>query len=96
MASLPDVPTMIEAGVPNFEADQWLGLLAPRGLPRPVVERLAAEVNKALGSEEFRNALLSAGMSAAAAGTPAGFDAAFKQDLAQWTAVVKAANIQPE
>ena len=96
MAGLPDVPTMIEAGVPNFEADQWLGLLAPRGLPRPVSERLAAEVNKALGSEEFRNALVSAGMSAASAGTPAGFDAAFKQDLAKWSAVVKAANIQPE
>jgi tripartite-type tricarboxylate transporter receptor subunit TctC len=95
-AGLPQVPTMVESGVPGFEADQWLGLLGPRGLPKPVSERLTAEVNKALAHDELRQALVQAGMTPAGAGTPAAFDAQLKQDLAKWTAVVKAQNIQPE
>ncbi len=93
---LPQVPTMIEAGVPGFEADQWLGLLAPRGLPRLVGERLVAEVNKVLANDELRNVLLQAGMTPAAAGTSTAFEAMITQDLAKWSAVVKAQNIQPE
>jgi tripartite-type tricarboxylate transporter receptor subunit TctC len=96
MAALPDVPTMAEAGVPNFEADQWLGLLAPRGLPRPVVERLVVEVNKALASDDLRSGLTKAGMSAAAPGSAAGFTKAFQQDLAKWAEVVQTAGIQAE
>jgi tripartite-type tricarboxylate transporter receptor subunit TctC len=95
-AALPQVPTMVEAGVANFEADQWLGLLAPRGLPGAVQARLSAECQKALAQDDLRAALLQAGMTAAPAGTPASFDAALKAELAKWTAVVKAANIQPE
>ena len=95
-AALPQLPTMVEAGVANFEADQWLGLLAPRGLPSAVQARLAAECQKALAQDDLRAALLQAGMTAAPAGTPASFDAALKAELAKWTAVVKAANIQPE
>ena len=95
-AALPQVPTMVEAGVANFEADQWLGLLAPRGLPSAVQARLSAECQKALAQDDLRAALLQAGMTAAPLGTPASFDAALKAELAKWTAVVKAANIQPE
>jgi tripartite-type tricarboxylate transporter receptor subunit TctC len=94
--ALPQVPTMAEAGVADFEADQWLGLLAPRGLPPAVAERLAGEANKALASEELRAALAQAGMSAAPAGTPAAFDAYLRRDLARWAALVKAQGIQPE
>ena len=95
-AALPQVPTMVEAGVANFEADQWLGLMAPRGLPGSVQSRLAAECQKALAQDDLRAALLQAGMTAAPAGTPASFDAALKAELAKWSAVVKAANIKPE
>ena len=95
-AGLPQVPTMIEAGLPGFEADQWLGLFAPRGMPKAVAERLVAEVHKALAHEELRTVLLQAGMTPAAAGTPAAFEAMLQQDLAKWSAVVKAQNIQPE
>jgi tripartite-type tricarboxylate transporter receptor subunit TctC len=94
--TLPQVPTMAEAGVPDFEVDQWLGLLGPRGLPKAVSERLSAEVNKVLTSAEFRLALGQAGMNTVASGTPASFDAALKQDLARWTAVVKAQGLKPE
>lgn len=95
-AAVPDVPTMAEAGVPKFEADQWLGYLAPRGTPRAVVERLVAEMNKALSSDEVRATLAQNGMSAAAPATPSEFGAYFKQDLAKWTNVVRVANIQPD
>ena len=94
--ALPQVPTMAEAGVPNFEADQWLGLLAPRGLPQPVIDRIVAEVNKALESSEFRAVLSQAGMSTANAGSPAAFAAHVQKDLARWSAVVKAQGIQPD
>lgn len=96
MPGLPQVPTMMEAGVEKFEADQWLGLLAPKGTPPDVVQKLAAEVNKVLAQEEYSAALANAGMSAAKPGKPEGFDAYYKQDLAQWTAVVKSAGIKPE
>jgi len=96
LAALPQVPTMAEAGVPDFEADQWLGLLGPRGLPKPVADRLAAEVAKVQANAEFRQALGQAGMTPSAPGSPAGFDAAIKKDLARWQAVVKAQNLKPE
>lgn len=95
-AQAPDTPTMAEAGVPNFEADQWIGFLGPRALPKSMVDRLAAEIGKALANDSVRTALAHSGMSAAAQGTPAGFSAYLRQDLAKWSAVVKAANIQPE
>ncbi len=95
-AQAPDTPTMAEAGVPNFEADQWIGFLAPRSLPKGVIDRLAAEVGRALANDSVRTTLAQSGMSAAAVGTPAEFSAYLRQDLSKWSAVVKAANIQPE
>jgi tripartite-type tricarboxylate transporter receptor subunit TctC len=95
-AALPDLPTMAEAAAPTFEADQWLGFLAPHGTPRSVVDRLASEVNKALASDEVRAAYAAAGMTAAVPGSPAAFEAYLKTDLVKWSGVVKSANIQPE
>lgn len=91
-----ELPTMVEAGVPNFEADQWLGFLAPRGTPPAVPERLAAEIGKVLAMEDVKATLAKSGMSAAAAGTPAEFAAYLKRDLAKWSGVVKSANIKPD
>ena len=93
---LPEVPTMMEAGVPNFEADQWIGFLAPRGTSRAIVDRLSAEINKALANEDLKATLAKSGTTAAAAGTPAAFASYLKQDFAKWAGVVKAANIQPD
>ncbi|MFZ9136925.1 MAG: tripartite tricarboxylate transporter substrate-binding protein [Hylemonella sp.] len=95
-SALPDVPTMMEAGVPTFEADQWLGILAPRGLAGPVMDRLVAECNKALGVEELRAALAKAGMTAAAPGTAASFDVSLRADLKKWTDLARAANIKSD
>jgi tripartite-type tricarboxylate transporter receptor subunit TctC len=95
-APIPDIPTMIEAGVPAFEADQWLGYLAPRDTSRAVIERLAGEVAKALAREDVRAVLVQNGMVAAGALSPAEFGAYLRQDRAKWVRVVKSANIQPE
>ena len=92
----PELPTMAEAGVANFEADQWVGYLAPRGTPRAVIERLNAAIGRALSSEDAKALLAQSGMAAAAPATPAQFGAALKADLARWSAVVKSANIRPE
>jgi tripartite-type tricarboxylate transporter receptor subunit TctC len=93
---VPEIPTMAEAGVPAFEADQWLGFLAPRGTAPAVLARLSAEINKALANEAVRATLAQNGMTAAAQGTPQQFAAFLKQDVVKWSAVVKAAGIQPE
>jgi tripartite-type tricarboxylate transporter receptor subunit TctC len=82
--------------VPDFDVDQWLGLLAPRGLPRPVAERLVAEVHKVLAMDDFRAALAQSGMNSAAPGSAAAFDKMLKDDVVRWTAVVKAQGIRPD
>jgi tripartite-type tricarboxylate transporter receptor subunit TctC len=95
-AALPDVPTMIEAGLPDFEADQWLGLLAPRGIPPAAAERLDREVQKILVDDDFRAALAKAGVASAPPGNAQAFASYLRQDLAKWRAVIQAQNIKAE
>lgn len=96
LSGLPDVPTMAEAGMKEFEIQQWIGLMAPQGTPAAVVNRLVSEINTVLALNEFGQALSSSGTNSAKPGKAADFDAYFKQDLAQWVGVVKAADIKPE
>jgi tripartite-type tricarboxylate transporter receptor subunit TctC len=96
LSGLPDVPTMAEAGMKEFEIQQWIGLMAPQGTHAAVVNRLVSEVNTVLALNEFGQALSSSGTNSAKPGKAADFDAYFKQDLAQWVGVVKAADIKPE
>jgi tripartite-type tricarboxylate transporter receptor subunit TctC len=96
MPGLPQVPTMAEAGMKDFEVEQWLGLLAPKGTPTAVVDKLVGEINKVLVQEDFGLAMTNAGMLSAKPGKPEAFDAFFKQELGQWVKVVKAADIKPE
>src|SRR5512132_2330705 len=53
-SGFPDIPTIAEAGVPGYEATTWSGVIAPAGLPRPIVEKLNAAINRAIGSAAFR------------------------------------------
>ena len=96
MPGLPTVPTMAEAGVEKFEADQWLGVFVPKGTPASIIEKWVAETNKVLAQDDFNQSLANAGMSSAKPGKAESFDAYFKQDLLQWSQVVKAANIKPD
>ena len=85
----PDVPTIAEAGVPGYEATIWLGLMAPAATPKPILERLSAEVNKAINAPELKDNWSKQG--AAPMGMkPDEFGAFLKADIAKWAKVVKA------
>ena len=95
-AVLPDLPTVAEAGVKDFEADQWLGVLLPRGTPPAITNRYRGEINKALASDALRASLTSNGMSVAETESQAQFAEYVRAELVKWVQVVKVANIKPE
>jgi tripartite-type tricarboxylate transporter receptor subunit TctC len=93
--ALPDIPPIAEAGVTNYEATQWYGLVAPAGTPAEIVARLHAEATAALKTKEMKDKL--AGDGAEPVGTtPAEFGAHIKSELAKWTDVARAAKIEPQ
>lgn len=89
---LPDVPTMAEAGLPNFNVLSWNGLAAPARTPRPIVEKLNAEVNRILSMPDVRKQLQSTGGDPVG-GTPEEFAKFVDSEIRQWAAVVKSANV---
>jgi tripartite-type tricarboxylate transporter receptor subunit TctC len=94
-AALPDVPTMVEAGVPDFEASSWFGMLAPAGTPRDIVVRINAEVAKWLATPEAREKLAGQG-AIAAGGAPEDFARHIASETAKWEKVVKASGAKVE
>jgi tripartite-type tricarboxylate transporter receptor subunit TctC len=94
-SSLPDVPTFIESGVPDFEINSWVGILAPAKTPRAIVTRLNTELNAVLADPEVRERLNQLGIGATP-GTPEKFGEEIARDLARYGAVVKAAGIKAE
>ncbi len=92
-AVTPEIPTAAEAGVPGYEATIWLGLMAPAGTPRPVIDKLNAETRKILHSPEVRDGWGKQG--AVPMGmTPAEFDRFLREDIVKWAAVVKATGMK--
>ena len=89
---LPDLPTIAEAGVPGYESTIWLGIMAPAGTPKPVVDKLNAEINKVIGKPEVRAAWDKQG-AVALTMTPAQFDTYLRKDIDKWAGVVKAAGL---
>ncbi|MDW3687869.1 tripartite tricarboxylate transporter substrate binding protein [Cupriavidus sp. CV2] len=94
-STAPQVPTMAEAGLPAYETSTWGGVLAPAGTPKAVVDKLNAEINKALASPDVRERLLNAGIEPAG-GTPAQFASFLQVEMGKWAKVAKNAGIQPE
>ncbi|MGL4239824.1 MAG: Bug family tripartite tricarboxylate transporter substrate binding protein [Beijerinckiaceae bacterium] len=92
-AILPDLPTAIEAGVPGFEATIWLGLMAPTGTPREIVDAVNAEVRKFQAKPEIKAAWDKQG-AVAISQTPTEFDAYLRADIAKWKKVIETANIK--
>ncbi|SFP80223.1 Tripartite-type tricarboxylate transporter, receptor component TctC [Variovorax sp. PDC80] len=88
----PQVPTMQQAGVAGFEAGTWFGLLAPAGTPRPVIDKLSAAVNAALGEKELQETLASQGASVRG-GTPEQFRSYFLAEYDKWGRIVKSAGV---
>src|SRR2546428_13760142 len=81
--ALPDVPTVAEAGLPNFEVTTWYGVLAPAGTPGPIVTRLNAELVKIMHAPELKERLAALG-SAARTSTPGEIGAYIEEGNAQW------------
>ena len=87
-SALPDVPTVSEAGVPGYEAVIWLGIMAPTGTPKAIVERLNAEIRKVVNSAEVKDAWAKQGASPMSMSTDE-FGKYIRDDIAKWEKIVK-------
>jgi tripartite-type tricarboxylate transporter receptor subunit TctC len=94
-ATLPEVPTMAEAGLPDFIVTSWFGLLVPAGTPAPIVARLNAETVKVLGRAEVKATLAQQGLEVASS-SPEAFAAHIKSEIARFTQIARAAGIKAE
>ena len=86
----PDLPTVAEAGVPGYEAPTWSGVIAPAGVPRPIIDRLNAGINMAIESQIFRDRFASIG-DEPAGGSPEEFAEVIRTDSAKWGDVIRRA-----
>jgi tripartite-type tricarboxylate transporter receptor subunit TctC len=93
-AILPDVPTTIEAGLPDFQVIAWYGLFAPKGTPKQILDKLTGALDAALDNESVRKRLLDLGCDIPdkAQRGPAQLAALVKSEIARWTPIIKAAN----
>ena len=89
----PELPTMIESGVPGFAVTQWHGLLAPRGTPRPIIDRMHAEIVKAVQRPEVASRL-ALDATEPVGSSPKEFAAHLRTERDQWAKVAKAANVR--
>jgi tripartite-type tricarboxylate transporter receptor subunit TctC len=94
-AVLPDVPTIAEAGVPGYEATIWLGIMAPAGTPKEIVEKLNAEINKVLARPDIKQNWAKQGAEPLIM-TPAEFEAYLRKDIEKWAQVVKVSGAKPD
>ena len=94
-AVLPEVPTLSEAGVPGYDAVIWLGFMAPAGTPRPVIDRLNAEITRAANAPEMKEAWAKQGAIAMSM-TPDEFGRFMRDDIEKWARVVKISGAKPD
>ena len=92
---LPDVPTIAEAGVPGYQADNWWGIMAPAGTPQPIIDRLYKDIQAALKTPELQQAFAREG-AASVEMTTAEFIRYIESEIAKWAKVVKEGNIRPQ
>ena len=94
-AAVPEVPTVAESGLPEFEASSWFGLLGPAELPRDIVVKLQAEVVRILNIPEIRDRLIQQGADPVAS-TPEEFGAYMRAETLKWAKVVKEAGAKAD
>ena len=94
-ALMPNIPTIAESGLPGFDANNWYGVLAPAGTPRPIVMRLNAEITKVLAMPDVKDFLFNQGLDPAP-GTPEQFGAYIKSEMTKWAKVVKASGARAD
>jgi tripartite-type tricarboxylate transporter receptor subunit TctC len=93
--AFPDLPTVAEAGVPGYDAATWTGVIAPAGVPRPIVDKLNAAINRALKSPAFLQKFEKTG-DEPGGGTPEEFAGTIRKDSAKWGDVIARAGIKLE
>ena len=94
-SAVPNLPTVAEAGVPGYEATSWNGIFAPAKTPRPIIDKVHAEVVKILNTPDVREKLMAAG-SDPVGSTPEEFLVFVKSELARWGKVIRENNIRAE
>jgi len=94
-ATLPEVPTVAEAGVPGFDFDSWTGYLVPVGTPRELIVKLHADITRTLAAPEIRDKLVTLGFDLVG-GTPEAFATLIRNDIARFGKLIKAAGIKAE
>lgn len=92
---LPDVPTVAESGYPGYQATTWFGVMAPKGTPPAIVQRLYEEIDKAVKQPDVRKRLDTAGMDVQVE-SPTDFNTFLQDDQKRWAQVVKEAGIKPQ
>lgn len=92
--TLPDVPTVAEAGVPGYQSEAWIGIIVPTGTPAPIVKRLNAEFNRVLEIPSVRDQLLHQGGVQVVGGTPAQFSSLIDREIKYWGKLVKETGAQ--
>ncbi|ANN67428.1 tripartite tricarboxylate transporter substrate binding protein [Bordetella bronchialis] len=95
LPSVPDIPTVAEQGYPGFEVAVWYGLAVPRGTPTAIVEKLNAQLNKALQDEDVKSVFAAQGVQVLG-GSTADFEKFFQAQDAKWAPVIKKAGIRAE
>ena len=91
---LPDVPTIAESGYPGFSAVAWYGLIGPARLPKPIADRLAAEIRQIISAPDMLTKLRAQGLEPATDSTPERFASFIKSEAEKWAAVIVANNIK--
>ena len=92
---LPEVPTLNEAGVPGYDAVIWLGIMAPAATPKPIVDKLNAEIRKAVDTPELRKAWAEQG-AVPMAMSPDEFAKFMREDIEKWARIVKISGAKPD
>ncbi len=92
-ASLPDLPTVAEAGVAGYDVSVWFGLFAPAGTPKPIVEQLNGAIQAALASPDIKTRMNGFGAEIVGIG-PEGFDSYLRKEVPKWASIIKAANVK--
>jgi tripartite-type tricarboxylate transporter receptor subunit TctC len=96
VAAAPDIPTLAEAGLPGFELVAWQGVVAPAGVPRGIVDQLAAQIAKLVADPATRDKLTALSLEPLTGSTPDGFASYVKTEVDRWAAVVKASGAEAE
>jgi tripartite-type tricarboxylate transporter receptor subunit TctC len=92
---LPNVPTVAEAGVPGYEAVIWLGIMAPANTPKPVIDRLNAEVRKVIARPDLKDAWRKQGAETLDM-TPSEFEKFLRGDIDKWALVIQSAGVKAD